>query len=215
MAVPPQASVAVGVAKDGVAGHSMVVGPGSAEMTGAVLSSTIMVWLAVLELPHGSVAVQVRVTEYFCGQAAGVVTSAKVNVAVPPQASVAVGVAKEGVAGHSMVEGPGSAEMTGAVLSSTVMVWLAVLGLPHGSVAVQVRVTEYSCGQEPGVVTSAKVRVGVPPQASVAVGVAKEGVAGHCMVEGPGNAEITGAVLSSMVRVWLAVLELPHGSVAV
>src|SRR6266542_1298793 len=103
----------------------MVVGPGSAEMTGAVLSSTVMVWLAVLELPHGSVAVQVRVTECFCGQAAGEGTSAKVSVAVPPQAAVAVGVAKDGVAGHSTGEGPGNAEMTGAVLSSPVMVWLA------------------------------------------------------------------------------------------
>src|SRR6266498_2343801 len=213
--VPPQASVAVGVAKEGVAGHSMLEGPGNAVMTGAVLSSTVMVWLAVLELPHGLVAVQVRVTECFCGQAAGVVTSAKVSVVVPPQASVAVGVAKEGVAGHSIIEGPGNAEMTGAVLSPTVMVWLAVLGLPHGSVAVQVRVTEYSCGQEPGVVTSAKVSVAVPPQASVAVGVAKEGVAGHSMVDGPGSAEMTGAMLSSTVMVWLAVLELPHGSVAV
>ena len=138
-----------------------------------------------------------RVTEYFCGQEPGVVTSAKVRVGVPPQASVAVGVAKEGVAGQAMVEGPGSAEMTRAVLSSTLMVWLAVLELPHGSVAVQVRVTEYFCGQEPGVVTSAKVIVGVPPQASVAVGVAKEGVAGHAMVVAPGSAEMTGAVVSS------------------
>src|SRR6266498_2823485 len=166
----------------------MVVGPGSAEMTGAVLSVTLMIWLAVLELPHGSVAVHVRVTEYFCGQEPGVVTSAKVRVGVPPHASVAVGVVNEGVAGHSMVEGPGSAEMTGPVLSSTLMVWLAVLELPHGSVAVQVRVTEYFCGQEPGVVTSAKVRVGDPPQASVAVGVAKLGIVGHSIVEGPGSA---------------------------
>src|SRR6266487_2878888 len=176
----------------------MVEGPGSAEMTGAVLSPTVMVWLAVLELPHGSVAVQLRVTEYFCGQLPGVVTSVKVQVGVPPQASVGVGVGKEGVAGHSMVEGPGSAEMTGAVLSPTLMVWLAVLELPHGSVAVQVRVTEYFCGQEPGVVTSAKVKVGVPPQASVAVGVAKEGVAGHPTVVGPGSVEMAGAVVSVM-----------------
>src|SRR6266496_1253877 len=179
----------------------MVEGPGSAEMTGAVLSSTVMVWLAVLALPHGSVAVQVRVTECSCGQEPGVVTSAKVRVAVPPQPSVAVGVANDGVAGHSMVDGPGNAEMTGAVLSSTVMVWVAVLALPHGLVAVQVRVTEYFCGQEPGVVTSAKVSVGVPPQASVAVGVAKDGVAGHSVIEGPGSAEMTGAVLSSTAMV--------------
>ena len=73
-------------------------------------------------MPQGSVAVQVRVTEYFCGQVPGLVTSAKVSVTVPPQASVAVGVVKEGVAGHSMVVGAGSAEITGAVWSSTVMI---------------------------------------------------------------------------------------------
>ncbi len=174
---------------------------GTPTSVGGVRSCTVMVWLAVRAWPHASVAVQVRVTEYSPGQSPGVVTSAKVKVGLPPQASVTVGVAKEGVAGHSMVEGPGSAEMTGAVLSSTVMVWLAVLELPHGSVAVHVRVTEYFCGQERGVVTSAKVRMGLPPQASVAVGVAKEGVAGHSMVEGPGSAEMTGAVLSSTVMV--------------
>ena len=73
-------------------------------------------------MPHGSVAVQVRFTEYFCGQEPGVVSSAKVRVTVPPQASVAVGVVNEGVAGHSIVVGAGSELRTGAVLSSTVMV---------------------------------------------------------------------------------------------
>ena len=73
--------------------------------------------------------------------------------------------------------------------------------MPQGSVAVQVRLTEYTCVQEPGVDTSAKVKVSVPPQASVAVGVVKEGVAGHSMVEGAGSAEITGAVWSSTVMI--------------
>src|SRR3989442_9369225 len=117
----------------------MVVGPGSVEITGAFFFQRLRVRRAVLYFPQGSVAVQVRVTEYFCGQEPGVVTLAKVRVGVPPQASVAVGVAKEGAAGHSMVVGPGSVEMTGAVVSVTLIVWLAVLELPHGSVAVQVR----------------------------------------------------------------------------
>ena len=73
-------------------------------------------------MPQGSVAVQVRFTEYACGQEPGVVSSANVRVTAPPQASVAVGVVKEGVAGHSIVMGAGSALMTGAVLSSTVMI---------------------------------------------------------------------------------------------
>ncbi len=56
--------VAVAVANDGVAGQSIVTGAGSAAMTGAVLSMTCMVWLAVDALPHPSVAVHVRVTLY-------------------------------------------------------------------------------------------------------------------------------------------------------
>src|SRR5258707_11087329 len=98
-----------------------------------------MVWLAVLLLPQASLAVQVRVTEVEAPQPA-VVTSAEVSVKVLPQASVAVATAKTGVAGHSMVLGGGSAAITGAVVSTTLMVWLAVLLLPQASVAVQVRV---------------------------------------------------------------------------
>src|SRR6266849_2989459 len=116
----------------------MVVGPGSTLTTGPIVSSTLIVWLPVLVLPHASLAVQVRVTEYFCGQVPGVVTSAKVRVGLGSQASVAVGLAKAGVAGHSMVESPGSAEIAGAVGSSTLMVWLAVELLPQASLAVQV-----------------------------------------------------------------------------
>ena len=41
----------------------MVTGPGSAEITGAVLSSTVIVWLTLPELlPQASVAFQVRVS---------------------------------------------------------------------------------------------------------------------------------------------------------
>ena len=49
------------------------------------------------------------------------------------------------------------------------MVWVAVEAFPQASVAVQVRVTEYEFGQEPGVVTSLKVSVTRLPQPSVAV----------------------------------------------
>lgn len=50
-----------------------------------------------------------------------VVTSAKVNVGVP-QLSVAVGVAHEGATEHSIVEGPGRPDITGGVVSSTLIV---------------------------------------------------------------------------------------------
>jgi hypothetical protein len=78
-----------------------------------------------------------------------------------------------------MDDGPGKAEIAGAVLSSTVMVWEAWELLPQSSVAVQVRVTLYSCGQTPGVVTSLNVNEGLWSQASEAVGLEKVGVDGH------------------------------------
>src|SRR5439155_8454464 len=121
-----------------------------------------------------------------------------VRVGLGSQASVAVGVVNDPVAGHSTVEGPGSVEITGGVVSTRWMVWLAVELLLQRSVAVQVRVTSWAWGQLPGVVTSLNVKVGLGSQLSLAVGVAKEGVAGHSMVEGPGNDEITGGVVSPM-----------------
>ena len=57
-----QASVAVGLLNVGVAGHWIVLSGPTPEITGAVVSTTCTVWLAVLWLPHPSFAVQVRVT---------------------------------------------------------------------------------------------------------------------------------------------------------
>lgn len=85
---------------------------------------------------------------------------------------------------------------------------------PHESVAVQVRVIEYSLAHVPGVVASAKVNVGVP-QLSVAVGVVHEGVAVHSIVVGPGSGEMTGGVISSLLIISEAVVTFPHASVAV
>jgi len=59
-----------------------------------------------------------------------------------------------------------------------------------------VRVIVYSFGHVPFAVTSAKLKVGVP-QLSVAVGVAQEGVPEHSIVDGPGNPEMTGGIVSS------------------
>ena len=67
------------------------------------------------------------------------------------------------------------------MLSSTVIVWLAVAVLPHASTAVHVLVVLYSLAHEPGVVTSADVNV-VAPHASLDVGVENTGVAGHSIV---------------------------------
>src|SRR6266550_4446893 len=118
----------------------MVLGAGRAAITGAVVSATLIVWLAVLLLPQASAAVQVRVTLKEPAQAPFVFTSAKVRVKALPQASVAVATANTGVAGQEMVLGAGRAAITGAVVSATLIVWLAVLLLPQASAAVQVRV---------------------------------------------------------------------------
>ena len=120
----------------------------------------------------------------------------KVNAGDESQASVAVAVSKDGDGPHSMVLGAGSEAITGAVLSSTLIVWLAVDEFPHASVAVQVRVTEYSCAQVPVVVASTKAREGEGSHSSVAEAEAKEGVEGHSIVLGAGSAAITGLVTS-------------------
>jgi hypothetical protein len=65
-------------------------------------------FVAVDELPHESVAVQVLVTEYEPAHEPLVVISAEVNVKAEPQASVAVATANTGVAGQSIVEVAGS-----------------------------------------------------------------------------------------------------------
>ena len=195
----PQLSVAVGVAHEGVPEHSIVDGPGRPEITGGTVSSTLMVCDAVAVLPQPSSAVQVRVILYSFGHEPFVVTSAEVNVGVP-QLSVTVGVVHDGVPEHSIVVTPGRPEITGGVVSSTLIVCDAVAVFPQPSSAVQVRVMLYSFGQVPLTVTSAKFKVGVP-QLSVAVGVVHEGVPEHSKVEGPGNPDITGGVVSSTLIV--------------
>ena len=57
-----------------------------------------------------------------CAQVPAAVESAKVNVGLGSHASLALGVVKLGLAGHSTVLGPGNVEIFGAVVSITVMV---------------------------------------------------------------------------------------------
>ncbi len=66
----------------------------------------------------------------------------------------------------------------------------------QASVAVQVRVMLYDPAQIPLVVTSAKVSVNALPHSSVAVAMAKIGVAGQSIVVEAGKGAITGAVIS-------------------
>src|SRR5258707_5273919 len=73
----------------GLAGHAMLLGAGKAAITGAVLSVTLIVWLAVLELPQAEVAVQVRVTLKADPQTA-VTTTFGMTASALPQRSLAV-----------------------------------------------------------------------------------------------------------------------------
>ena len=133
-------------------------------------------------------------------QAPFVVTSVDVSVNELPHASDAVATANTGVAGQLIVVGAGSDAMTGAVISCTLMICEAVAVLPQPSSAVHVLVIVYSLGQEPFVVTSAEVNVGVP-QLSVTVGVVQDGVPEHSILDGPGNPEMTGGIVSSTLIV--------------
>ena len=58
-----------------------------------------------------------RVTLYEPAHAPDVVTLLKVNVKALPQSSVAVAIAKTGIAGQLIVDGAGRAAMIGAVIS--------------------------------------------------------------------------------------------------
>ncbi len=211
----PQLSIAVGVAKTGVAGQLIKVGAGNGSITGAVISCTLILCDAVDELPHPSIAVHVRVTLYDPAHAPLVVASTNVRLIALPHASEADAVANTGVAGQLIVDGAGSEAMTGAVTSWTLIVCALVDTLPHKSVAVHVRVTLYDPAHAPLVVTSAKVKLNVLPHPSDAVAVANTGVAGQLIVEVAGKAAITGAVISCTLIVCEAVEALPQASVAV
>jgi hypothetical protein len=88
---------------------------------------------------------------------------------------VAVGEAAAGTALHWAVALAGTPASTGAVVSLTVIVWLAELLLPQLSVAVHVRVITL-LQLEPGFVwVSLNEIVGVLSQLSVAVGEAAAG----------------------------------------
>src|SRR5258705_9476378 len=126
--------------------------------------------------------------------APGVVTSLDVRVNAL-QLSVAVATAKLGETAQSIASEPRNAALTGGVIFFTLIVCDAVDELPQASVAVQVRVTLYAPAHAPGVVTSLDVRVNAL-QLSVAVATAKLGEPAQSIVVAPGNAAMTGGVIS-------------------
>src|SRR5436853_296868 len=205
-------SDAVAEPKLGELGHSTFDTVGHV-IEGGVLSVTEIVRLQVEELPQSSVAVQVRVIENSWGQAPGVVTLENVGVTLLSQRSDAVAAPKLGEFGHSTLDTVGHV-IDGGVLSVTEIVLLQVEELPQSSVAVQVRVTENSWGQAPGVVTVEKVGTTLLSHRSEAEAEPKLGEFGHSTFDTVGQV-IEGGVSSVTLIVLLQVEELPQSSVAV
>ena len=116
------ASVADGAANTGPAGQLTGVACVTQVITGAVLSVTEIERLQVDELPQSSVALQVLVVVYSWGHVPGVFASANVMVGDASQLSVAVALSNTGCDGHSIGDTTAGQEITGAVLSFTVIV---------------------------------------------------------------------------------------------
>ena len=89
-------------------------------------------------------AVHVRVIVKVFAQAPGVVTSFTTTVISIDALQLSVTVtdvgSPVGILSHSTVMAPGTFAINGAVVSSTLIVWIAVEVLLHSSVAVHVRV---------------------------------------------------------------------------
>src|SRR6266487_3835554 len=97
-----QVSLNTGVPKAGTAGHSMVASAGQLTTTGVVLSSSVMVWLQLVELFCASVAVQVRWVLLTSLPVTGRLASTKVTVRLVSQLSLNTGGRDTGAAGHSI-----------------------------------------------------------------------------------------------------------------
>ena len=87
----------------------------------------------------------------------------------PSQLSVAVAISSVTSMPNSIVSSAGTEVNSGAVVSWTVMVWVAVEALPQSSDAVKVRIKVYSLAQSPAMISSSTEMI-TSSQLSVAVG---------------------------------------------
>src|SRR5437016_11102787 len=161
-----------------------------------------------------SVATYVRVM--ICGQVPLTTSGLTVTVTGPPQLSVAFTKAVSGggtPAEAQTVRSGAHCVMTGAVVSLTVMCWLAVATLPQLSVAVHVRVMML-WQLEPGLVCiSTNEGVMGPSQLSPAVTSAGLGTSVmHCTVRSSGTPTSTGGTVSFTVMVCTQETLLLHAS---
>jgi hypothetical protein len=125
---PLQVSDAVGAVNVGVVvEHWMVALAPCPPIVGAVLSSTVMVWLTLpLALPQASTALQVMVLEKLLAQDPAAVLSLTCCTVAVLQVSDAVGGVNVAVVPHSMVILPPCPPIVGGVVSTTLTVLLHV-----------------------------------------------------------------------------------------
>src|SRR6267378_568197 len=141
MVALPLLSVAVGASKVQGAPCSTVLLVLLHVMTGAVVSTTVTLWLQELLLPQASVACQVRVASKVLPQwPVTLVTVLRIVIVAVPLLSVAVRASKVQDAPCSTVLLVLLHVMIGAVVSTTVTFWLHWAKLPQASVACQTRV---------------------------------------------------------------------------
>src|SRR6185369_8525642 len=177
---PLHASDAVGGVNEGVAVHSIVAFAPACPITGACVSTCVIVWLLVTdELPQASTASHVLVVVFT--QELPPVTSPRFTTVAPLHASDAVGGVNDGVAVHSIVAFAPALPISGAFVSTCVIVWLLVTDeLPQASTASHVLVVVFT--QELPPVTSPRFTTVAPLHASDAVGGVNDGVAVHSIV---------------------------------
>ena len=138
---------------------------------GAVVSTTIKVWLPSMKLPQSSVAVQVRMRVYLDGHGPSTISSVSTTSTLSSQLSTAVKIGGTGTALHSTVTSDGiSIDHSGAPLSETTISCVATDSLPVQSVAVHVRITVNPAAQPASpIISSAKSTSTAPSHTSVAV----------------------------------------------
>jgi len=133
----PHPSLSVGASKLHALPTSTVLS-GLQVRLGAVVSTTVTVWLHWATFPHASVALQVRVALRVCPHNPLVSVLKIVTTFVPPT-SVALGASKLQASPHSTVLS-GAQVSVGAVVSLTVTVCWHSATFPQASVARHVRV---------------------------------------------------------------------------
>src|SRR5438105_2904447 len=182
--VPSHTSVAVGLVKTQAVPHSTVEF-GVQVIVGAVVSITVTVWLQAELLVQESVALHVRVAlNVFPQKPVRLVVVVTVWLTlVPSHTSETVGWAKAQVVPHSTTWLLPQV-IWGAVVSTTVMVWLHVEVLVQASVALHVRVALNVFPQKPMrlvVVVTITVAL-VPSHTSKTVGWAKAQLVPHSTI---------------------------------